>query len=141
MWETIAKGVPTVCRLLRFFTRKQPKSPPQLWALIVEDNKLDAELLELVLRRVGFQTQTVSTGEAAQGVLRRDTYDLVLVDLQLSGGMPGAALLRVLSEDAPYTRVVVVTGCAADLPPSEPVIVIVKPVTAESLRKVKKLLK
>lgn len=137
MWENVVKWLPTFCRCLRFFVWK--KRP--LWALIVEDSEVDAMFLEVVLRRTGFQTQTVSTGAAAQGVLRRDAYDLILVDLQLSGGMPGAALLRVLSEDAPHARVVVVTGDASHLPVSEPVIVIMKPITADALRKVRKLLR
>lgn len=132
--------LPWACSILRLFTRKRPISPKVLWALIVEDNKYDAELLELVLRRGGFQTQTASCGEAARGMLKRDSYDLILVDLQLPG-MSGAALLRVLSDDSPHARVVVVTGCAVDLPPGEPIIVVVKPITDDSVRKMMMILR
>jgi len=138
--DTLAKFLPWICGVLRFFTRRKPSAPRVLWSLIVEDNQRDAELLELVLRRGGFQTQTASCGEAARGMLKRDSYDLILVDLQLPG-MSGAALLRVLSDDSPYARVVVVTGCAADLPPGEPIVVVVKPITDDSVTKMMRLLK
>ncbi len=137
--DTVAKFLPWICSLLRLFTRKKPITVGVLWALIVEDDQRDAELLELVLRRGGFQTQTAGSGEAARGMLHRDTYDLILVDLQLPG-MSGAALLRILSDDSPHARVVVVTGCAADIPCSEPVVVIVKPITDDSVRKMMRLL-
>ncbi len=133
-WNFLLKLLPSLCAAFRWLTRRQPSAPRVLWALIVEDDLHDAELNELVLRRVGFQVQTVNSGEAARGMLKRDTYDLILVDLQLPG-MSGAALMRILSDDAPYARVVVVTGCAADLPPSEPVLVVLKPITDDSVKK------
>src|ERR1051326_474440 len=95
--EPILKALPWVCSILRFFTRKKPKPPAQLWALIVDDDWKDAYLLELVLRRCGFEVQIEPSGEAARGNLKRNTYDLILIDMRLPG-MSGAALLRVLSD-------------------------------------------
>lgn len=137
--ETILKLLPGTCKAIRWLTGKKPVAPKVLWALIVEDNKYDAELNELVLLRCGFQVQKVPSGEVAQGLIARETYDLILVDLQLPG-MSGAALLRILSNDAPFARVVVVTGEPSDLPVSEPIVVVRKPITDDSIKKIMKLL-
>lgn len=148
--DPLIKLIPTLCELLRRVTRRQPKPKDVVkevrtipvtvkpWALIVEDSDDDSLLLEVVLRRCGFDVQVAGSAEVARGMLKRDTYDLILVDLQLPG-MSGQALMQVLSRDAPFARVVVVTGCPDNLPPSEPVFLVRKPVTEDSIRKILKM--
>jgi len=138
--DWLLKALPSLCVVLRWLTRKKPQPPAVLWALVVEDDANDAYFIELALRRCGFQVQIEPSAEAARGNLRRNVYDLILVDLRLPG-MSGAALLRVLSNETPFARCVVVTGDPCNLPASEPVIMVVKPVTDESIRKLMKLLK
>ena len=56
-----------------------PNPPKTL--LIVEDEKPLARALELKLAHAGFETTTVSDGEAALKLLHKEPFDLVVLDL------------------------------------------------------------
>ncbi len=70
-----------------------PKAPPQLdptlgklvplRILVAEDNAVNQKLIAGLLRRLGYQPQIVGNGLACMEALRRDTYDLVLMDCQM----------------------------------------------------------
>lgn len=53
--------------------------------LVVDDDAALAEMLQIVLRQEGFDTQWVSTGDQAFGAFREHQPDLVLLDLMLPG--------------------------------------------------------
>jgi len=63
--------------------------------LFVEDDRLIADAVAIVLRAEGFDTTTVGDGSDALQEALRGGYDLVLLDLSLPG-MPGMELLRAL---------------------------------------------
>jgi phosphate regulon transcriptional regulator PhoB len=66
--------------------------------LIVDD---EADLVELVsynLRKEGFVADSASDGEAALAKIRKNTYDLVVLDLMLPG-IQGIELCRILRSD------------------------------------------
>ena len=80
--------------------------------LYVEDNPSDAELLIEGLRAEGAHTAFivhVSRLSEAQAALRRERFDVVLLDLGLPDS-DGLDTLRSLLEDAPNRPVVVLTG-------------------------------
>ena len=80
--------------------------------LYVEDNPTDAELLIEGLRTEGADTALimhVSRLSEAQAALRRDRFDVVLLDLGLPDS-DGLNTLRTLVEGAPNRPVVVLTG-------------------------------
>jgi DNA-binding response OmpR family regulator len=70
--------------------------------LIVEDEPSIAEVVELYLRRAGFQVQAVSAGSAALELLEKRLPDLIILDIMLPG-VVGFSILRWLrgSSDTP----------------------------------------
>ncbi len=109
--ELVWKILPGLCRIARWFTGRKPTRGT---VLIVEDDPLDAELLQIKLRKTGWRSEVVRSGEAAAGVVKHVHYPIVFVDMRMPG-MPGKALLRILSRDAPNTNVVIVCGEPGDL--------------------------
>jgi CheY-like chemotaxis protein/nitrogen-specific signal transduction histidine kinase len=72
---------------------EMPKAPPQLdptlgklmplRILVAEDNAVNQKLILGLLRRLGYQPQIVGNGLACLEALRRDNYDLILMDCQM----------------------------------------------------------
>lgn len=80
--------------------------------LIVDDEQSLCEFLEIFLRKQGYDTDTVLSGEEA--IERLDgghRYDLVLTDL-LMPGVGGLELLDAIRERSPGTEVVLMTAYA-----------------------------
>jgi CheY-like chemotaxis protein len=53
--------------------------------LVVEDNQMNQKIINGMLKKLGYRSQTVGTGDEAIDALRDFTYDLVLMDCQLPG--------------------------------------------------------
>jgi len=53
--------------------------------LVVDDDSALSEMLQIVLRREGFETASCSTGDQALAAFRQSRPDLVLLDLMLPG--------------------------------------------------------
>lgn len=75
--------------------------------LVVEDEPLEAQVVEAHLRRAGHEVFAVSSAETALGSLETGVFDVVLTDLHLPG-MTGLDLLRKLGENAP--PIIMMTG-------------------------------
>jgi DNA-binding response OmpR family regulator len=65
--------------------------------LIVEDEPSIAEVVELYLRRAGYQVQAVRDGSAALNALEQHLPDLLVLDIMLPG-MDGLSILRWLRD-------------------------------------------
>jgi two-component system cell cycle response regulator len=63
--------------------------------LVVEDNRVNLELMVYLLRSFGHEVAAVPSGEAALELLQRQRVDLVLCDVQMPR-MDGLQLLREL---------------------------------------------
>jgi two-component system phosphate regulon response regulator PhoB len=72
--------------------------------LIIEDEPDIGEMIQYNLSREGFQVQVVGDGEEGYELIRRDSPDLVLLDLMLPG-IDGIEVCRRLKED-PLTRTI-----------------------------------
>ncbi len=128
------KLFPSVCSALRWLTRRKPNRGT---LLIIEDNANDALILEISLRKLGYDCEIASSGEVAQGLIRRGYFSVIFVDLRLPQ-LSGEALLRVLSNEVPSSKIVVVCGEPTDLRDIEagvPIILIKKNVTIAGLTK------
>jgi len=79
--------------------------------LVCEDDNAIQTLLETLLRRHGLSVVVVRTGIEAVDRLRRESYDLILLDL-LTPGMNGFQVLELLREERPdlLDRVVVISA-------------------------------
>lgn len=120
------------CRVLRWLTRMRPHRGR---FLIVEDKASDAYLLKRVISKRGWESEVATSGEVAAGMVKHSKYSAVFVDMRLPQ-MSGAALLRILSEDAPSAHIVIVCGDTRDLeaiPASQFICVIKKPANLEAV--------
>ncbi len=67
--------------------------------------------IERALRRLGFEVQSVNTGDAAMQLLEQDAhFDLVLTDIVMPGRTDGLALAAHVRRQFPKTRVLCMSG-------------------------------
>src|SRR5437764_3596010 len=80
-------------------------------ALIVEDDAATRALLADLVSSAGFETDIAADGELAVGLLTRNSYDVVVLDLILPK-ISGTDIMEYLHCTKPHmlTKVVVVTG-------------------------------
>lgn len=77
--------------------------PPQR-VLLVDDDELELELMADRLRSLGFETHTVSDGNAALELLRTQSFPLVITDWQMPGlnGIQMTERLRAEGDNETY---------------------------------------
>jgi len=75
--------------------------------LLIEDEPDIAEVLQYNLEKEGFEVETARRGDSGLEAVRRDTPDLILLDLMLPG-LDGLELTRLLKRDAGTSRVPIV---------------------------------
>ena len=76
---------------------------PQMKILVVEDDPVASELLEDDLNAVGWEVQSVSTGEGARELIEGSHFDVVVTDVRLPGmsGIDALAEIRKIAERLP----------------------------------------
>jgi len=82
-------------------------------ALLVEDNPLDARLIEIMLHEAGGgQFEFEHTERLAKGLemLAKGETDIVLLDLSLPDSSGGLATFRKVHGQAPHVPMIVMTG-------------------------------
>jgi DNA-binding NtrC family response regulator len=77
--------------------------------LIVDDEESFLESTASILEDDNYQVTAVQRGSAADSRVRESRYDIILLDLYMSG-VPGSYLLRTALEKNPDTVVIVMTG-------------------------------
>lgn len=110
------------------------------YALVVDDNQLNSRLVSLFLKRLGWQSHSVDTGEAALAALDAARYDLVLLDLRLPQ-MSGDEVCRRIRDNAALAGLPVVACTAHSMPEEKQRILasgfdglLVKPLSFSDLR-------
>lgn len=95
--------------------------PPQparsLRILLAEDNPVNQEVAKGLLKNMGHQVQGVGNGVLAVEALRRDDFDLILMDVQMPemGGHEATRKIRVLErETGRRTPIIAMTGHALE---------------------------
>ncbi len=77
--------------------------------LLVEDNQALAEGLSTILRGSGYAVDAVADGASAEAVAAAETYDLVILDLNLPE-MDGLDVLRAMRSRANKAAVMILTA-------------------------------
>jgi two-component system response regulator CpxR len=79
--------------------------------LVVDDEKKIADVLSQRLTLRGFDATPVYDGKTALALLRRDSFDSMILDLRLPD-IDGIEVLRKTLEALPHMRVVILSGHA-----------------------------
>ena len=75
--------------------------------------RVAAVALEL-LQETGFEVRTAETAPRALELLAGETFDVMLSDIVMPGGMTGIELAQKVAHDYPAIRVVLTSGYAGD---------------------------
>jgi two-component system cell cycle response regulator DivK len=75
--------------------------------IVVDDNRINAKLLEIVLGDEGFDVRTASDAEEALALLQTFRPRLIMMDLRLPG-MHGLELTRRLKADAATRDIIII---------------------------------
>lgn len=78
--------------------------------LLVEDDPAILLYAERTLAILGYTVDTALNGDAAADLLRAQTYDILLTDVVLPGGLNGAQLAQLASEISPGIKVLFMSG-------------------------------
>ncbi len=81
----------------------------KLKVLFADDEPSLQELMKLELPRMGHQVTVCPDGLTAVAALKRNNFDCAIVDLDMPG-LNGIEVIAKLSEEAPHTDAVVLTG-------------------------------
>ena len=80
--------------------------------LLVEDDAEAVRMLGYALRENGYEVVTAATGHLAMGEVAKRDPDLILLDLNLSGGMNGGEFLDVYRRAGGRAKVIVISGAS-----------------------------
>lgn len=78
--------------------------------LVVDDDRLQREVLRTMLSKLGYQVRVATSGEEALAQLRHESADLLVLDMIMPGGIDGAETYRQVLEIAPRQRAIVLSG-------------------------------
>jgi DNA-binding NtrC family response regulator len=79
--------------------------------LIVDDERIARENLDRILKKEGYETLAVESGETALKELQKTEFDVVLTDLRMQG-VDGIGVLEKTKALYPNAEVVIITGYA-----------------------------
>jgi CheY-like chemotaxis protein/HPt (histidine-containing phosphotransfer) domain-containing protein len=80
--------------------------------LVVDDQEVNRDVATRLLKRAGFQVFAVASGNKAIEALRTEPYDLVLMDIHMSGmsGIEATAAIRALPGELSKIPVIALTA-------------------------------
>jgi two-component system, NtrC family, nitrogen regulation response regulator NtrX len=77
--------------------------------LVVDDDETIRTTMKAILEDEGYLVDSASTGEEAIQLTMKKTYNVALLDIRLPD-MEGVELLKLMRDNVPRTRKVMVTG-------------------------------
>ena len=89
--------------------RKSPRKSRPRRALIVDDDADVCHILSRLLKQEGLESLEAANGRDALGVMRRESLDLVLLDVRLPG-MDGQEVLKQVKEFNGSTPIIMISG-------------------------------
>ena len=136
IWLRIPRSTKAPAALAPLAARAPVAGPGRQRVLLVEDDDSVAQLVEEMLRELGYEVKRVGDGASALDALRVDPgYQLVFSDMVMPGDIGGLDLARDISRLRPDLPVVLTTGysAAAAAATKEGRRVLVKPYRIEAL--------
>lgn len=91
-----------------------PASVSDRRLLLVEDDASVAAVALELLQETGFEVRTAETAPKALELLADETFDVMLSDIVMPGGMTGIELAQTVARDYPAMKVVLTSGYAGD---------------------------
>ena len=79
--------------------------------LVLDDEPIVCERLKPALEKIGFYVETYTESRKVLERLLEEQFDVLVTDLKMAGP-DGIDVLRFARENAPATRVVIITGFA-----------------------------
>jgi two-component system response regulator PilR (NtrC family) len=80
--------------------------------LAVDDEKSMRDLLAIILKKEGYRADVARNRQEVEGFLAANHYQLVISDVKMPG-FSGIEVLRMVRENSPETRVILVTAYAS----------------------------
>lgn len=80
--------------------------------LVVDDDRLQRELTIALLTKLGYQTTAVENGLQAVDIVKKQSFDLIVLDMNMPVGPDGADTYRRILKICPGQKAVVVSGFA-----------------------------
>ncbi|MGI5837987.1 MAG: hybrid sensor histidine kinase/response regulator, partial [Chloroflexota bacterium] len=80
--------------------------------LVVDDDPIQLKVGKKLLKTLGYQVSTVSSGEDALALLRDNPHDLLILDMVMPDGIDGAETYRRALEMKPGQKVIILSGFA-----------------------------
>jgi two-component system, NtrC family, response regulator HydG len=77
--------------------------------LVVDDDAGMVDTLSDILAARGYQVAMAGSGQAAVGMMQHDSYDVVLMDIQMAG-LNGVDALKAMKARTPQARVIMMTA-------------------------------
>lgn len=77
--------------------------------LLVDDNAMMQKIQSTILQKLGHQTSVVSSGQQALEMLSRQTFDCIVMDMQMPD-MDGLETTRRIRQSGNQTPIVALTG-------------------------------
>lgn len=87
-------------------------SSPSLHILLVEDNRVNQVVANKHLNKMGFTVTTAESGEKALEALKKDTFDLILMDINMPGmnGLEATGVIRDSTESYSNIKIIALTA-------------------------------
>jgi DNA-binding NtrC family response regulator len=85
-----------------------------MFKVLVVDDEVD--FLETIINRLQkrkLEATGVASGEEALEALKKELFDVVLLDIKMPGGMDGIEVLREVKKQQPLAEVILLTGHAS----------------------------
>ena len=93
--------------------RTQKKSLTARNILIVDDESVVADVLQRILTKIGYTTMTDDSERSAIALFRKETFDLILLDIVMPG-KNGFEIAKEIKRIDPRQKIVMMTGMSLE---------------------------
>jgi CheY-like chemotaxis protein len=80
--------------------------------LIVDDDRVQREVCQKLLDKLGYRTKLAESGAVALEILRKEEFDLLLLDMVMPGGLDGSETYEKALEINPGQKAIIISGFA-----------------------------